>query len=358
MRHLVISLTLALGAALSGGASAHDLPNCTRSGVEGLRHVDSEELEAHGGQVVGQTTAAFGALKYFDFFVDYVIDKNGRIACLSAVNIDETPLTPTPERRAFIDALVGTSFTPFLSEGRPAQVLAGTYVREDERPKYHVMPPKGDLAVAVIRLENHGRRSGDGPFTVVIRGDGTVLYTPSRFDDGYWYGPQTYHIAPEQVAAILALAEKADYWSLRETYYYTPFPNAKHPAPAGPDAYYNRVAITYGGRIKDLRIFDWGNSRGGASEAATHLMADMAVLARVELWHKFDSDTVAQLALDGFDFKSPSNCDRLLKMTRGWILSDEVRRDLKDRGVPDRCISPILSSPDDLTPEPSATKLP
>ncbi len=340
MRHFIIGLTA--WAALTGAAAAHDLPACTAADFSNLPQASQDEIPTHGGPQSPHLSEPFGALQIFDFYVDYIVDETGHVTCLSPSNLDDTALTPTPERQVFLDTLAGSTFIPFTTEGRPTKVAAATYISEEERPPYHVLPPQGDLSTVEVRLENHGRRSGDGPFTMTVKGDGTVSFLPSPYDSGRIYGPQTYHIPADQVTAMLDLAEKADFWSLRDTYYSYIRPDeplAGINLNIGPQAVYSRVAIRMGDRQKELRIYDWSYNTGGAPEAARHLMQALAQLARIDLWRGIRPESLSMLEQDGFDFKSPKGCDLLIQLARRENFPDDQIQRLLDDGVSPDCVT-------------------
>jgi ankyrin repeat protein len=195
--------------------------------------------------------------------------------------------------------------------------------------------PQCDLSFVQIQLESHGRRSGDGPFTMVITGEGTVFYIPSRFDRGWILGPQTYHIAPEQVAIMLDLAEKADFWSLPDTYRPAPLPEDKlFPGQNEIEAdVYRRVEITTNSMVKDLRIYDAGG-RSDVPQAADELIYKLANLAKRDLWRGFTRETTTQLKQNGFDFHSKRGGEFLIEMTVSPGNSDPDIDSLLDLGAP------------------------
>jgi|GEM_PF-2326486 len=195
--------------------------------------------------------------------------------------------------------------------------------------------PQCDLSFVQIQLESHGRRSGDGPFTMVITGEGTVIYIPSRFDKGWIFGPQSYHIPPERVVAMLDLAQKADFWSLPDTYRPASMPDD----PRFPmmktivDDVYRRVEITTRSTVKSLSIYD-GPGSNGASEIADNLMYQLAELSGIRLWHGFSAETMAQLKQNGFDFHSERGGELLIEMTAAPGNSDADIDTLLALGAP------------------------
>jgi ankyrin repeat protein len=216
-----------------------------------------------------------------------------------------------------------------------ADTTAPSPVKNDVQPAKNVERPNGDLSFVQIQLESHGRRSGDGPFTMTITGEGTVIYIPSRFDGGWILGPQTYHIPPQQVAAMLNLAEKADFWSLSNVYRPAPMPeDARFPGMnEALDDVYRDVEVSTENRVKNLRIYDSG-SLNGVPAAADELIYKLAELARRDLWRSFTRETTAQLEQNGFDFRSKRGGELLIEMTVSSANSDADIETLLALGAP------------------------
>ena len=170
---------------------------------------------------------------------------------------------------------------------------------------------------------------------MTITGEGTVIYIPSRFDGGWILGPQTYHIQPQQVAAMLDLAEKADFWSLSDVYRPAPMPeDARFPGmnEALNDVYRN-VEISTPNSVKTLRIYDSG-SLNDVPAAADELIYKLAELARRDLWRTFSRETTAQLVQNGFDFRSKRGGELLIDMTVSSANSDADIEALLTLGAP------------------------
>ncbi|CAL4866567.1 hypothetical protein MMA231_00810 [Asticcacaulis sp. MM231] len=170
---------------------------------------------------------------------------------------------------------------------------------------------------------------------MTITGEGTVIYIPSRFDGGWILGPQTYHIPPQQVAAMLNLAEKADFWSLSDVYRPAPMPeDARFPGMnEALDDVYRDVEISTENRVKNLRIYDSG-SLNGVPAAADELIYKLAELARRDLWRTFSRETTAQLVQNGFDFRSKRGGELLIRMTASSANSDADIEALLALGAP------------------------
>lgn len=209
-----------------------------------------------------------------------------------------------------------------------------TPIRKEATPVHPTSRPIAELSSVRIQLESHGRRSGDGPYTLVIAGDGTVVFTPSQFDSGWILGPQTYHIAPEHVVAMLDAAEMARFWSLDDVYRPASLPeDQRDPGiSALTEDGYRQVEIKVGDTVKDLRVYDWGNS--GVSENAYKLFYKIGDLARLQLWHRFSHETIEQLVANGFDFHSENGGELLIEMVENSHNPDADIESLLTLGAP------------------------
>lgn len=331
MRGLICLLLVSVAAPVA----AHDLPPCYDPETSELREVYGDELKNHGGHDLGPLVYAYGTKHDIaSFRVSYVIDTSGHVSCMISAP-DYPPPPPfemTPERQALLDSVAAMTFTPFQADGQPVSVRVEAYVNEEERPQYHVQPPAGDLASATIQIETNGHRSGFGTFKMTFKGDGTAIFIPKRGDMAYWLGPQTYHIPQAQVAGMLDMANKADFWSLRDVYWPEKTDFWHDTFTMGPDAYYKRIIITLGGRTKSLTMYDWAGFT--APTAVRALMDDMAHMGNIGLWRGFSGDTVNQLSQNGFDFTSKKGGDLLIHMTARSSVPDTVIYDLIGKGAP------------------------
>jgi hypothetical protein len=302
----------------AGQAAARHIVYCDDAMLAAARDLDKENAKSFSPLDLGKVSYASGTRSDFGFTIGYVIDEGGHVACI----LTEPTFDLTPERRAYLEKLMDKTFTPRLVNGQATRVYEESMVQEEELPEQHVARPADDPAFTQIQLESHGRRSGDGPFTMVITGNGIVIYIPSRFDYGWILGPQTYHIPPQDVAAMLDLAEQADFWSLRDTYRPAPYPEDSHfPGDIGEDVY-RQVTISSSDNVKSLRLYDMGRGGNGAPDAADALIYRITELGRIRLWHSFTRETVAQLVQNGFNFRSERGGELLIDMTRSTFNSD------------------------------------
>ncbi len=316
-----VILGLAMWTCLSGAALAQTLPTCDAAQFEGLRQADGRERLAH--LVAGPAEApplryAFDAQKDFGFSYRFIIDETGKVTCLSpGWSGEAADGAMTAQRQAYVAVVASRHYQPFLTGGQPAKVMAQGYIYEEETPGFHVVRPKGDAATAEIDLDWSPHLVNPPGFKMRIKGDGTVTYNPGRGD---LVGVQTYHIPPEQVEAMLAEAEKADFWSLRDAY------APSHPRFEGSTSV---VTITIGGRTKQLVNADGGIPRDGA-----RLIWKIADLANAGMWWQTNDETVTQMAANGFHFKSKTGHRFLMDTVADPTVPYSVVEDLVARGTP------------------------
>ncbi|ESQ87062.1 hypothetical protein ABAC460_21065 [Asticcacaulis sp. AC460] len=325
MRNLIIAV---LGIASTLPAlQAFALPSCDPAVAVNLRKADGEERAAR------RTSASYAQTLIYDFDthsgewffeVRYVIGEDGRVTCISPGSpYAPSPPEITPQRQAALDAISAQQFAPFLTKGEPAPVYVETVFYEEERPGPHVPRPAGDIATAEIRL--HWSSRGEPPsFDMVVRGDGTVTYSPGRYGD--LFGPQTYRIPLERVAAIMNLAEAAQFWSLREVYHYDM---------PGHGWSYSKIDIRLG---ESFKTFSDDGSGGTPSEAG-RLIHTMSALAEAGLWQKIDRRTLDVVKENGFDFASDKGAELLMTLVSAPATSEDVVAHLLSLGAPqDRVI--------------------
>jgi len=332
MRYLgLIGVLLWLCASQS---TAYTLPMCYDPETSSLRVPDPDELASHGVHRPDPVVHAFGRLKAYDFYLSYVIDETGHVSCISTGSPDGVLFEMTPERTAFLDGLAAQTFTPFLTDGHAAKIAVEEYISEEERPARHVLPPKGDTATAIIRIDRHDRHNN--PFTMTVTGDGKVTYVPGVGQGlGAIFGPQTYEIPRGQVPAMLKAAEDADFWSLRDLYYPEFRSNPERGVTPiiekeGFSAFYTEIAVTLGGRTKTFRSYNWG----GAPELAGQAFSKIAAFGKADLWWTPSSEMLTQLDQNGFDFGSDKAGVLLINFVLDQDVPEGLVNDLMARGAP------------------------
>jgi uncharacterized protein DUF6438/ankyrin repeat protein len=145
-------------------------------------------------------------------------------------------------------------------------------------------------ADTVIRLQ---RTSCYGPcpiYTVSIDARGNVTYDGEKFVRAT--GRQTGRIAPEQVAAILAIAARADFFRLQDSY--RDIQNADGTVFSVTDLPTTIVTITANGRTK--RVEDYI----GAPEMLGILEKRIDATAGITRWVFIDEQTLAELRQSGW----------------------------------------------------------
>ncbi len=328
-----------LMAMLALATGAHAMPACDPAELASLFKAGRPEKAAQRLDKAETPVPryAFGTHKGYDFFYRYIIGTDGRIVCATlGSSYDRTPPEMTPQRQAWLDAMATWQFKPAESNGVPARALGQGMTMEEEIPPYHVMPPSGDPRQAVITLSWTPHLVSPSAFAMTIRGDGTVIYDPEASSDDDPIGKQTYRIDPQVVTQMLDAADKADFWSLRDSYFPAGF------VVDGPST--ATMTITLGNRTKTLSE-DGGD---GVPQAASRLFWTIADQARLELWTRTRRDTLAQLASNGFDFKSPRAGRLLLSLIADPETPQDVIDDLEARGTPTD--TNMRGYPFDLTP--------
>lgn len=121
---------------------------------------------------------------------------------------------------------------------------------------------------------------------------------------------------------MIQAAKGADFWSLRDTYPLSAY------VVDGPS--FSTVGITLGGRSKSLN--DDGGE--GVPLAGARLFWKIYDLSNAKIWADTSEDTVAELAMSGFDFRSPKAAELLMNVIADPKAPDSLAADLMARGAP------------------------
>lgn len=263
----------------------------------------------------------YGTLPEHGFEIRLVVSADGVPICaLATSTYYGAPVIMDEPRRALMAEVPGWRFKPFLVDGRPSRIAVRMMINEDELPEAHVDRPKGDVAEVTITQDERPWMATFGAYHVELHGDGTAIYTSGDADD--LLGPQTYHVDPKAVQGVVAKAETADFWSLRDAY--------REP---GSDGFsFERINITLGGVTKSLT--DDGPSPTGMSAEAAHLQFDVLDAANIEFWQTPTQATLDQLKTNGFDFSSKAAGKLLLRMVQKPSVKDDAIVALMQLGAP------------------------
>jgi hypothetical protein len=266
----------------------------------------------------------FGSLNVYGFELTFVVDTAGKIECtsLKPAYKSEGPAI-NPVRQRFLEAVSAWQFKPFVVDGKPVRVTASLSIDEEEQPQTHAAKPEGDPAQVTITQDNWPWIASFRAYHVELHGDGTAIYTPR--DPADPLGPQSYHVDPKAVQALVAKAEKADFWSLRDQY--------QSPNAGGKDwLVLQRLNVTIGGKTKSLT--DMNGDQAGMSKRAEMLQNDVMSAANIDFWQTPGIATLEQLKANGFDFRSARGGYLLLMMMQNRNVKDEAVVALMDLGAP------------------------
>ncbi len=274
-----------------------------------------------------------GTLTHFGFFIDMVVDANGRVVCAGLGDSAAGPGAPdihTPQRDAAIALVSRHRFTPFHIDGKPAKVFIEDYVEEQSLPLQHVPRPQGDAATVHI----HQTRTTPpqpgvdhfdlGPaYDLDIYGDGRVVRHTRPDDDDDVIGEQTYHIPPQAVAAMLDELEDDDFWSLDDDY------RMRDEGWEGP---VTTTTVTIGGVSKSLAT-DLDSTQRGLPEEVLQFEWGLQRAVNEDMWDTLSGDTLDVLEANHFPFASNRGGHLLINSLADSDVGDAVVKRLIDEGV-------------------------
>jgi hypothetical protein len=263
----------------------------------------------------------YGSLKKYGLSVNLVVGTNRRVTCASlAPYRDEGTPEMNPQRKAFLETVSDWRFLPFKLDGEAVPVAAEIIVFEEEMPARHVDMPAGDPAQMTLSYDRHADRYGPS-YHVELHGDGTAVFMTTDENDPL--GPQVYHVDPKAVQGLLADAQAADFWSLRDLY---------REAPGDFPSNFNRISFTVAGVTKSVTLHEISDA--GAPQDLGMLSQKIEKAANVDFWQEPTLATVDRLKVSGFDFTSERAGRLLLDWAGGYGIADEVPLALMQLGAP------------------------
>lgn len=220
------------------------------------------------------------------------------------------------------DSMVRTlHFKPFERAGHPVSVMFDRDVAllpPERKPAQRVPFPKvKDWKTVKITLARTGCFGTCPSYTVEVRGDGSVLY------EGHGYvaftGTHRGLVPQSNVIELVKLFEKADYYSLQNEYTASVTDNPTQ-----------TTSIDIDGRRKE--IVDYVGLSAGMPLAVSQLENAIDRLSGSERWIHGNSETMAALEAEHWDFKSHEAAATLARAAEYG--NADVVRDLAQAGVP------------------------
>ena len=220
------------------------------------------------------------------------------------------------------DSMVRTlHFRPFERAGHPISVIFDRTVAllpPELKPAQHVAFPKvKDWKTVKITLERTGCFGTCPSYRVEVRGDGSVLYR--GHGDVTFKGIHHGLVPQSNVIELVKLFEQADYYSLRDEYRSSITDNPTQ-----------ITSITIDGRQK--QVVDYVGLPAGMPLAVAQLEPAIDRLSGSERWTRGNSETMAALEAENWDFKSSEAAATLVRAAEYG--NADVVRDLALAGVP------------------------
>lgn len=220
------------------------------------------------------------------------------------------------------DAMVRTlHFKPFERAGHPVSVIFDRDVEllpPEVMPSQHVPFPKvKDWKTVKITLARTGCFGTCPSYKIEVHGDGSVLYEGG----GYvaFTGVHRGLVPQSNVIELVKLFEQADYYSLQNEYRSNITDNPTQ-----------TTSIEIDGRRKE--IVDYVGISAGMPMAVAQLELAIDRLSGSERWTRGNSETMAALEAEHWDFKSKAASTALVRAAQYG--NADVVRDLALEGVP------------------------
>ena len=246
--------------------------------------------------------------------VELTVDATGQVANAEALD------SPRFADRAVAIAKA-LRFRPFLRNGVPVDALLDEHIPvlpPEKLPTRHAaFPEVTDLSAVTFSLRRTDCLGSCPVYEVSIAGDGLVTYSGRAFIAVT--GTHTDHIPIEKVRELLEAFRKADFYSLADEYSLR--------VTDGPTYI---VGLQIGGHAK--KVIDYMGTYAGMPAVVSDLEQQLDAISGDEKWLKGNSDTVASLRKEGFDFSSDA---ATLMLTRVAASGEEQAvLDLINAGAP------------------------
>jgi ankyrin repeat protein len=305
----------------------------TTDGREPLSPSD-EEVAAHligRMPVIRMDFSKFKALQRVGAIpVKVVVDEVGNVTSAKLEDhdddIDSDGLTKV--QREIVKAVVAEAektgmnlhFRPFEDNGHAAsaqfEIEIPVRALEEQSAKSVTFPQIHEWNSVKIMLSRTGCLGVCPGYEVEIHGDGTVLYNGGSFvaiSDRHRVS-----ISRNTVLQLVEAFRATDYFSLKDEYIW-----------GATDLPTYTTSISLDGKAK--RVVDYAGLKVGMPEKVSRLEQIVDSLSGVERWTKGNSETVAALMQEKFDFRSPEASEILAKVAQ--MGSIDAVRDLVAAGV-------------------------
>ena len=261
--------------------------------------------------------------------IEVVVDVQGNVVAAKIAETD--PLDPQPHKNLYPTALAQArswKYKPFEKDGKPIAVTFTEYIRilpPEDLPKVHVPFRRiKDLKSLRITLKRTTCFGSCPAYSLEISGDGSVVYQGQRYV--VFTGEHHDHISKEALGQILAAFRKADYFSLKDKYFYGVTDNPT-----------TTTSIAFDGMQKS--VIDYVGEHAGMPHAVAELEETIDRVVGTLKWVYGNAETVPSLMRENWDFKSTEAALTLARAAceryhRALMNDPTLIRDLVAAGVP------------------------
>jgi ankyrin repeat protein len=184
-------------------------------------------------------------------------------------------------------------YTPFEKDGIPATVHIEVFVMvlppEDLPTVHHSFPVVNDPTHVVMTLSRSGCYGFCPSYSVEIHGDGSTMFKGENFV--VFAGEHHERLSPGQIDEIVDAFRKADYFSLKDEYTCNVTDNPTY-----------KTSFEVNGVSK--QVTDYVGAAIGMPQAVTDLEATIDRVLGTAKWIRGNSETIAALKNENWDFKS------------------------------------------------------
>lgn len=277
------------------------IPVCTDQQLQAFA-LRSDEANGHRRFTLPKITYPFGTKLPFRWGwgleITVRVDEGGHAVCYGKRNQFAQPLQLNHERRAVLAVLSSWNYSPFVKNGKPVPVVLREYIREEEAPGRHRDLPSVPLAKTHIALERTNCYGTCPTYRVDLFGDGTAVYEGGIYVDVT--GRHSYHVAPAEIAKLVASAKSKDLWSLRSRYVSEVTDNPT-----------SIVTIELGKEV--LKVTDYVGQDVGMPEHVIEFEKEVDEVAQAHQWIHIGSQAIDYLRADHFPFSSHEGGEVLLR---------------------------------------------